>query len=165
MFVGNYSVKDTKRKCTAECNSCWRNPLCKLPRPQTSVLVGYKSKAQYYEPPNESRRNVIHLSPISAIDLMNLTNLEIGMIQLLCCHSCLAKDFEVVGTDAAHELKLLALELNPTIPGLEIKPKRKSIRKKFEGTSISMPVPPKKFERDQCFSCRKRSFRYWNSLK
>ena len=50
----------------------------------------------------------------------------------------------MVGTDAAHKLKLLALELNPTIPGLEIKPKRKSIRKKFEGTSISMLVPPNK---------------------
>ena len=50
----------------------------------------------------------------------------------------------MVGTDAAHKRKLLALELNPTIPGLEIKPKRKSIRKKFEGTLISMPVPPNK---------------------
>ena len=50
----------------------------------------------------------------------------------------------MVGTDAAHKIKLLALELNPTIPGLKIKPKRKSTRKKFEGTSISMPVPPNK---------------------
>ena len=44
----------------------------------------------------------------------------------------------MVGTDAAHKIKLLALELNPAFPGLEIKPKHKSTRKKFEGTS--MPV-------------------------
>ena len=74
------------------------------------------------------------MKTISAIDLMNLlTNLEIGMIQLFVA-TPLAKDFEVVGTDAAHKRKLVALELNPTIPGLE--------RKKFEGTPISMSVPP-----------------------
>ena len=78
------------------------------------------------------KRNIIHFSPISAIDLMNLlTNLETGMIQLLLLPH-LAKDFEVVSTDAANKLKLLALELNPTIPGLEIKPKRKSIRRNLK---------------------------------
>ena len=73
--------KDTKRKCTAECN-------CELPIPQTSVLVGYKSIVKLYimslQMNQVRKRNVIHFSPISAIDLMNLlTNSEIGMNELL----------------------------------------------------------------------------------
>ena len=37
----------------------------------------------------------------------------------------------MVGTDAAHKIKLLALEINPSIPGLAMKPKPKLIWKKF----------------------------------
>ena len=43
----------------------------------------------------------------------------------------LFEEFDIKGSDAAHKVKLLAMELNPTIPGLEIKSKPKSTKKTF----------------------------------
>ena len=52
------------------------------------------------------------------------------------------KEFGINGSDAAHKIKLLAMELNPTIPGLEIKSKPKSTKKCLAGSTLSMPVAP-----------------------
>ena len=143
------AIRDTKRKCTAECNSSLEKSTLQAAYATDlsfSRLQMY-SKAQYYEPPNESskKKKCYSLQPhqCNRFDELvdKLRNWD-DSTPFVATH--LAKDFEVVGTDAAHKRKLLALELNPTIPGLEIKPKCKSIRKKFEGTSISMPVPPNK---------------------
>ena len=143
------AIKDTKRKCTAECNASLEKSTLRAAYATDlsfSRLQKY-SKAQYYEPPNESskkkKRYSLQSHQCNRYDELvdKLRNWD-ESTPFVATH--LAKDFEVVGTDASHKLKLLALELNPTIPGLEIKPKRKSIRKKFEGTSISMPVPPNK---------------------
>ena len=41
-------------------------------------------------------------------------------------------------------MKLLAIEVNPVIPYLAIQAKPKSVKRKFEGTSVSMPAPPSK---------------------
>ena len=41
-------------------------------------------------------------------------------------------------------MKLLAIEVNPTIPNLGIQAKRESVKRKFEGTNVSMPAPPSK---------------------
>ena len=41
-------------------------------------------------------------------------------------------------------MKLLAIEVNPTIPNLGIQAKPKSVKRKFEGTNVSMPAPPSK---------------------
>ena len=81
------------------------------------------SKAQYYEPPNESskkkQRYSLQSHQCNRFDELvdRLRNWDDSTPFVA---TRLAKDFEVVGTDAAHKLKLLALELNPTIPGLEI---------------------------------------------
>ena len=40
----------------------------------------------------------------------------------------LVKESGIKGSNAAHEVKLFAMELNPTIPGLEIKSKPKSTK-------------------------------------
>ena len=56
----------------------------------------------------------------------------------------LAKTFDVTCTDSSHKIKLLAQDVNPTIPGLEIVPKRKSTRVKLKGSDLSLPVPPNK---------------------
>ena len=56
----------------------------------------------------------------------------------------LAKTFDVTCTDSSHKIKLLAQDVNPTIPGLEIVPKRKSTRVKLKGSDLSLPVPPSK---------------------
>ena len=42
----------------------------------------------------------------------------------------LAKTFDITCTDSSHKIKLLAQDVNPTIPGLEIVPKWKSTRVK-----------------------------------
>ena len=52
--------------------------------------------------------------------------------------------FGINGSDATHKIKLLAMELNPTIPGLEIKSKPKSTKKRLAGSTLSMPIPPNK---------------------
>lgn len=56
----------------------------------------------------------------------------------------LAKQLNVVGTDSSHKSKLLACELNPNIPGSEIVSKPKFSRRKLEGGTLSLPVPPNK---------------------
>ena len=56
----------------------------------------------------------------------------------------LAKEYNAKGSDSSHKIKLLALELNSSIPGSEIVPKPKSTRKKLGGTSLPMPAPPSK---------------------
>ena len=56
----------------------------------------------------------------------------------------LAKTFNVTCTDSSHKIKLLAQNVNPTISGLEIVPKRKSTRAKMKGSELSTPVPPNK---------------------
>ena len=48
----------------------------------------------------------------------------------------------ITGTDKGHKLKLLAIEVNPAIPNLGIQDKPKSVKRKFEGTKVSMPAPP-----------------------
>ena len=58
--------------------------------------------------------------------------------------TAIADEFGVNGSDRGHKLKLLALEVNPAIPGLQIQPKPKSIKRKFDGTNIAMPAPPNK---------------------
>ena len=143
------AIRDTQHKCTAECNASLE---------KSTLQAAYSTdlsfsrlqrhcKAQYHEPPNESSRKKKRYSlqshPCNRYDELvdKLTNWDDSTPFIA---TSLAKDFEVVGTDAAYKIKLLALELNPTIPGLEIKPKQKSTRKKYEGTSISMPVPPNK---------------------
>ena len=54
----------------------------------------------------------------------------------------MVKEFDIKGSDAAHKVKLLAMELNPTIPRLEIKSKPKSTIKHLAGSTLSIPVPP-----------------------
>ena len=82
------AIRDTQCKCTAECNaSLEKSTLQAAYSTDLSFnrLQGYCT-AQYYEPPNEAskKRNIIHFSLISAIDMMNLlTNSQIGMIQLI----------------------------------------------------------------------------------
>ena len=143
------AIRDTKCKCTAECNASLEKSTLQAAYSTDlsfSRLQRY-CKAQYYEPPNESirkkKRYSLQSNQCNRYDELvdKLTNWDDSTPFIA---TSLAKDFEVVGTDAAHKIKLLALELNPTIPGLEIKPKQKSTRKKFEETSISMPVPPNK---------------------
>ena len=95
---------------------CWRNPLCKLPSKKQKCYSLQSHQYNRFDEPADKLRNWYDSIPFVATSL--------------------AKDVGVVGTDAAHKIKHLALELNPTIPDLEIKPKHKSIRKKFEGTSI-----------------------------
>ena len=56
----------------------------------------------------------------------------------------LVKIFDVTHTDSSHKIKLLAQDVNPTIPGLETIPKRKSTRVKLKESDLSMPVPPNK---------------------
>ena len=56
----------------------------------------------------------------------------------------LVKEFGIKGSNGAHKVKLLAMEWNPTIPGLEIKSKPKSTKKRLAGSTLSMPVPPNK---------------------
>ena len=55
-----------------------------------------------------------------------------------------ADEFGITSTDRGHKLKLLAIEVNPTIPNLGIQAKPKSVNQKFEGTNVSMPTPPSK---------------------
>ena len=52
----------------------------------------------------------------------------------------LAKEFNTIGTDSTHRIKLLACELNPSIPGSEVVPKPKSSRRKLGESSLSLPV-------------------------
>ena len=54
----------------------------------------------------------------------------------------IAREFGVSLSDTSNKFKLLALELGAEIPGLAKGSKPKSTKKKFEGTNISMPVPP-----------------------
>ena len=56
----------------------------------------------------------------------------------------LIEEFDIKGSNAAHKVKLLAMKFNPTIPGLKIKSKPKSIKKCLAGSTLSMPVPPNK---------------------
>ena len=64
-----------------------KNPLYKLPIVQTLGLVSYKGTVKLNIMSlqmNQVKKKRFHFSPISAIDMMNLlTNLQIGMIQLL----------------------------------------------------------------------------------
>ena len=106
-----------------------KNPLYKLPIYSTDLSFSRLQRycrAQYYEPPNESSRKKKRCSLQShqcnrydeLVDKLTNWDDSTPFIATL-----LAKDFEVVGTDAARKIKLLALGLNTTIPGLEIKPK------------------------------------------
>ena len=56
----------------------------------------------------------------------------------------LAREHNAVRSDSSNKIKLLARELNSSIPGSEIVPKPKSSRPKLSETSLSMPVPPNK---------------------
>ena len=53
-----------------------------------------------------------------------------------------AREFGVRLADASNKIKLLAIELGAEIPELTIDSKPKSTKKKFQGTRITMPVPP-----------------------
>ena len=55
----------------------------------------------------------------------------------------LVKEFDIKGRDAAHKVKILAIELNPTIPGLEIKSKPKSTEKTFSRVYSFYACPSK----------------------
>ena len=54
----------------------------------------------------------------------------------------IVREFNIKGTEAGHKIKLLALELEANIPGLEIGTKSKSSLKKYQKSDISMPAPP-----------------------
>ena len=56
----------------------------------------------------------------------------------------LAKEFDVLGTDSSHRIRLLAQTVNPTIPGLEIVSKPKSIVLKYPDTGKPVAVAPSK---------------------
>ena len=82
------AIRDTQRKCTAECNASLEKSTLQAAYSTDFSLVGYKGTVKLnimsLQMNQVKRRNVIHFSPISAIDMMNLlTNLQIGMIRLL----------------------------------------------------------------------------------
>ena len=56
----------------------------------------------------------------------------------------LAKEFDILGTDSSHRIRLLAQVINPTIPGLEIVSKPKSTVLKYPDTGKPMAVGPSK---------------------
>ena len=56
--------------------------------------------------------------------------------------TAIAREFNIKGTEAGHKIKLLALQLEANIPGLEIATKSKSSLKKYQKSDISMPAPP-----------------------
>ena len=104
------AIRDTQRKCTAECNASLEKSTLQAAYSTDlsfSRLQRY-CKAQYYEPPNESSRKKKRYSLQShqcnrydeLVD--KLTNWDDSTPFIA---TSLAKDFEVVGTDAAHKIK------------------------------------------------------------
>ena len=102
-------------------------------------------KAQYYELPDESKhkkkRFALQSHECTNFDELNRRIKEWDKSMGFTATN-LVKVFDIKGSNAAHKVKLLAMELNPTIPGLEIKSKSKSTKKHLAGSTLSMPVPP-----------------------
>ena len=139
-------IHDTQRKCIAECTDslnkstlsaayCTDTSLCKMERLR---------KAQYYEPPDKSKHKKKHFAlqshKCTNFDELNRRIKEWDKSMGITATD-LVKEFDIKGSDAAHKVKLLAMELNPTIPGLEIKSKPKSTKKRLAGSTLFYACP------------------------
>ena len=141
--------KATLQECTKQCSASLQ---------KTSLLTAHTHdislskmdkirKSQCFEPPKPSgtqkKRFPVKSSECSRYDEL-MTKLKGWDTSCPFVATEVADEFGITGTDRGHRLKLLAIKVNPTIPNLGIQAKPKSVKRKFEGTNVSMPAPPSK---------------------
>ena len=150
MQANKKCVYETQRQCVVECKKQLDDSALQAAyATDTSFLKHDKMRrAQYFSPPSEAQCSKKNRRPLQPEECERFEALKEALLKWdpakTLVASELAREFNVVGTDSSHRIKLLACELNPSIPGSEIVSKPKSTRKKFGDTSVSMPVPPSK---------------------
>ena len=143
-------IHETQRRCVAELKKQLDDSALQAAYATDTSFSKYEKmrRAQYFIAPSETqcskkKRYPLRPEECDSFDDLSQTLLKWDPANTLVA-SELAKQFNVVGTDSSHRIKLLACELNPRIPGSEIVCKPKSSKKKLGGTSLSVPVPPNK---------------------
>ena len=141
-----------QQKCIAEVSSQLNSSALQAAYSTDVSLSKYEKlrKVQYFDLPSKARpskkkRYALRLHECENFDEL-CQSLKDWDPASTFAGTELARRFNVVGTDSGHKIKLLAQEVNPAIPGLEIVSRERSTRVKFEGTShaLSMPMPPNK---------------------
>ena len=141
--------KATLQECTKQCSESLQ---------KTSLLAAYThdislskmdkiKKSQCFEPPKPSgtqkKRFPVKSSECSRYDEL-VAKVKGWDTSCPFVATEVADEIGITGTDRGHKLKLLAIEVNPAIPNLAIQAKPKSVKRKLEGTNVSMPAPPSK---------------------
>ena len=142
----NQAKQDTMRKCRDESNQALsENALIRVHSQNVSFALNDRlQKNTYYNPPvppKPRKRKPLTREQCDRFDELCevLENWEPGK-KFVAAE--VAREFGVSLTDASNKIKLLAMELGVDIPELTIGSKPKSTKKKFQGTRITMPVPP-----------------------
>ena len=142
-------IRETQQKCTAELTSELDSSAIQAVY-STDVSLSKYSKLrmmQFFNEPSEQastkKRFPVQFHECDRFDELKQTLINWDPATTFVA-SELAKDFNILGTDSSHKIRLLAREVNPSIPGLEIVQKRKSTRRKYPGTCKPIGVPPPK---------------------
>ena len=105
-------------------------------------------KEQFFEPPTDDKAPKKKRYPLRPHECSKFPELyeclKTWDTNTKFIASDIAKLFDVNATDGSNKIRLLAQEINPSIPGLEIVPKPKSTKKRFRSTSMAVPIPPNK---------------------
>ena len=142
----NQAKRDSMRKCRDESNQVLSE----------NALIRVHSQNVSFAMNDRMRKNTYYNSPVPPKPRMRkpLTRDQCDRFDELCevlenwdsgkkfVAAEVAREFGVRLTDASNKIKLLAIELGAEIPELTIDSKPKSTKKKFQGTRITMPVPP-----------------------
>ena len=143
--------QEVMKQCTKECNEALANNA--IVRVHSQDLSFSKHTRQrlttYFDAPQTVSRRKQTRTALSANDCQ--TNEQFDAI----CHKLrnwpagkkfvateITKEFEIKRSDAAHKIKLLALDLKVDIAGLKITDKPKSTLKRFQNSKVSMPATP-----------------------
>ena len=133
------AVRKTQQKCIAECKKLLEESAIQAVYTTDTSFSKYEKmrQAQYFNPPSEAHglTKKWYLLWPDECDRHNelCQTLENWDPANKLVASGLAKEYNAKGSDSSHKIKLLALELNSSIPGSEIVPKPKSTRKKLGG--------------------------------
>ena len=143
-------IRETQRQCVAEGKKQLENSALQAAFATDTRFLKYDKmrRAQYLVSPSEAHESKKKRYPLRPGDCDRFDELRQTLINWnpakTLVASELAKEFNIMGTDSSHRIKLLACELNPSIPGSEVLPKPKSSRRKLGDSSLSLPIPPNK---------------------
>ena len=136
-------IRETQCQCVAEGNKELENSALQAAFATDTSFLKYDKmrRAQYLVSPSEAHESKKKWYPLRPGDCDRFDELRQTLINWnpakTLVASELAKEFNIMGTDSSHRIKLLACELNPSIPGSEVVPKPKSSRRKLGDSSLS----------------------------